>query len=164
MSVVGLFFFLMLRRPPRSTRTDTLFPYTTLFRSVVDQQRGLPDRGHRGDAGTGLGVEHDAAGALSPEADRLTVTQRDEHLLAHRLGGDALERAVVEDVAVLEHLHERGTVVVVGPTERLDHVVPVHVVGAGHEARLGPEGQRTRVERVVEAAERRTEAHTSELQ
>src|SRR3546814_8053129 len=28
------FFFLMLRRPPRSTRTDTLFPYTTLFRSA----------------------------------------------------------------------------------------------------------------------------------
>src|SRR3546814_14297822 len=27
------FFFLMIRRPPRSTRTDTLFPYTTLFRS-----------------------------------------------------------------------------------------------------------------------------------
>src|SRR3546814_11074002 len=33
---VALFFvvfFLMIRRPPRSTRTDTLFPYTTLFRS-----------------------------------------------------------------------------------------------------------------------------------
>src|SRR3546814_16664427 len=29
------FFFLMIRRPPRSTRTETLFPYTTLFRSVV---------------------------------------------------------------------------------------------------------------------------------
>src|SRR3546814_7935626 len=28
-----IFFFLMIRRPPRSTRTDTLFPYTTLFRS-----------------------------------------------------------------------------------------------------------------------------------
>src|SRR3546814_18199572 len=27
--------FLMIRRPPRSTRTDTLFPYTTLFRSAV---------------------------------------------------------------------------------------------------------------------------------
>src|SRR3546814_13033346 len=27
------FFFFMIRRPPRSTRTDTLFPYTTLFRS-----------------------------------------------------------------------------------------------------------------------------------
>src|SRR3546814_17787707 len=29
-------FFLMIRRPPRSTRTDTLFPYTTLFRSHQD--------------------------------------------------------------------------------------------------------------------------------
>src|SRR3546814_9546061 len=29
----AFFFFLMIRRPPRSTRTDTLFPYTTLFRS-----------------------------------------------------------------------------------------------------------------------------------
>src|SRR3546814_14245028 len=28
-------FFLMMRRPPRSTRTDTLFPYTTLFRSAM---------------------------------------------------------------------------------------------------------------------------------
>src|SRR3546814_14969528 len=28
-------FFLMIRRPPRSTRTDTLFPYTTLFRSCL---------------------------------------------------------------------------------------------------------------------------------
>src|SRR3546814_11169442 len=35
----------MIRRPPRSTRTDTLFPYTTLFRSGVDvlaEQRDLP--------------------------------------------------------------------------------------------------------------------------
>src|SRR3546814_343107 len=32
-------FFLMIRRPPRSTRTDTLFPYTTLFRSVRAQHR-----------------------------------------------------------------------------------------------------------------------------
>src|SRR3546814_8237340 len=29
----SVFFFLMIRRPPRSTRTDTLFPYPTLFRS-----------------------------------------------------------------------------------------------------------------------------------
>src|SRR3546814_11919005 len=43
-------FFLMRRRPPRSTRTDTLFPYTTLFRSLAGvvvqaraqhRQRGL---------------------------------------------------------------------------------------------------------------------------
>src|SRR3546814_12809954 len=31
-----VFFFLMIRRPPRSTRTDTLFPYTTLFRSSIN--------------------------------------------------------------------------------------------------------------------------------
>src|SRR3546814_14902117 len=31
--LIFCFFFLMIRRPPRSTRTDTLFPYTTLFRS-----------------------------------------------------------------------------------------------------------------------------------
>src|SRR3546814_7253164 len=43
MSVVCFFnfFFLMIRRPPRSTRTDTLFPYTTLFRS----ERGGDARG-----------------------------------------------------------------------------------------------------------------------
>src|SRR3546814_5775163 len=33
------FFFLMIRRPPRSTRTDTLFPYTTLFRSARGSAR-----------------------------------------------------------------------------------------------------------------------------
>src|SRR3546814_14325396 len=37
--VIGFcFFFLMIRRPPRSTRTDTLFPYTTLFRSLRRRQ------------------------------------------------------------------------------------------------------------------------------
>src|SRR3546814_13692540 len=38
-------FFLMIQRPPRSTRTDTLFPYTTLFRSLLGKTReetGIP--------------------------------------------------------------------------------------------------------------------------
>src|SRR3546814_12587292 len=35
---MSLLFFLMIRRPPRSTRTDTLFPYTTLFRSDPESQ------------------------------------------------------------------------------------------------------------------------------
>src|SRR3546814_5006579 len=42
--ILILLFFLMIRRPPRSTRTDTLFPYTTLFRSndiVFDAQGGF---------------------------------------------------------------------------------------------------------------------------
>src|SRR3546814_2162723 len=36
----ALDFFLMIRLPPRSTRTDTLFPYTTLFRSFVEWGQG----------------------------------------------------------------------------------------------------------------------------
>src|SRR3546814_15024882 len=36
-------FFLMIRRPPRSTRTDTLFPYTTLFRSDLRKGAGQVD-------------------------------------------------------------------------------------------------------------------------
>src|SRR3546814_18211657 len=58
MCVMGLFrdrclcvflFFLMIRRPPRSTRTDTLFPYTTLFRSSDDDnyKRPVPNFNHR---------------------------------------------------------------------------------------------------------------------
>src|SRR3546814_7620205 len=36
--LVFVVFFLMIRRPPRSTRTDTLFPYTTRFRSAVGRK------------------------------------------------------------------------------------------------------------------------------
>src|SRR3546814_19714142 len=43
MYVVIIVFFLMTRRPPRSTRTDTLLPYTTLFRS----QTGVPDEAYQ---------------------------------------------------------------------------------------------------------------------
>src|SRR3546814_12216699 len=45
-STVFLFFFLMILRPPRSTRTDTLFPYTTLFRR---DRPGRAPRRHPGD-------------------------------------------------------------------------------------------------------------------
>src|SRR3546814_7928124 len=43
------FFFLMIRRPPRSTRTDTLFPYTTLFRSRRLSPRLAAAPGQRAD-------------------------------------------------------------------------------------------------------------------
>src|SRR3546814_1616543 len=42
---LSVFFFLMIRRPPRSTRTDTLFPYTTLFRSDRHSGQAQRDRG-----------------------------------------------------------------------------------------------------------------------
>src|SRR3546814_7331943 len=55
---VYYFFFLMIRRPPRSTRTDTLFPYTTLFRSPIQlgQKFGVGTRGNDGMLGHGASV------------------------------------------------------------------------------------------------------------
>src|SRR3546814_11398720 len=44
-TLVFTLLFLMIRRPPRSTRTDTLLPYTTLFRSAISPRAHLrPDR------------------------------------------------------------------------------------------------------------------------
>src|SRR3546814_8995455 len=73
-------FFLMIRRPPRSTRTDTLFPYTTLFRSH-DRQAEDPGLDRRGDearrharrlTGGGRRVNCGAPRAfVSPELDEL---------------------------------------------------------------------------------------------
>src|SRR3546814_13021272 len=51
----------MIRRPPRSTRTDTLFPYTTLFRSVRRAGRAVEPAAHRArPSGTGRAApQHD---------------------------------------------------------------------------------------------------------
>src|SRR3546814_11139620 len=67
LDVVVLFFFLMIRRPPRSTRTDTLFPYTTLFRSRAAGQRGLrlPPARRPGRLPAGLDHVSDAAAAVA---------------------------------------------------------------------------------------------------
>src|SRR3546814_10038594 len=64
------FFFLMIRRPPRSTRTDTLFPYTTLFRSAratIPSRMGRP-RPNRRNSGGGP-----ARQATAPEIGRAHV-------------------------------------------------------------------------------------------
>src|SRR3546814_7318651 len=55
-----MLFVLMIRRPPRSTRTDTLFPYTTLFRSPVHAARARDRHRRAADATTaqGRGVRH----------------------------------------------------------------------------------------------------------
>src|SRR3546814_12331874 len=64
----------MILRPPRSTRTDTLFPYTTLFRS---------DRRGEFVAGNLLGVAQGVAGALADQAGR---AQRRQVIGAQSLG------------------------------------------------------------------------------
>src|SRR3546814_19849915 len=63
----------MIRRPPRSTRTDTLFPYTTLFRSVERQQS--PEINHlRVDAEVVHHAKHDMHhGAIGEDGDVPTL-------------------------------------------------------------------------------------------
>src|SRR3546814_15387074 len=59
-------FFIMRRRPPRLTLTDTLFPYTTLFRSVVDPTDGIER----------LSADIDFTDAQAEHPDRLSGRRR----------------------------------------------------------------------------------------
>src|SRR3546814_6499033 len=90
------FCFLMKRRPPRSTRTDTLFPYTTLFRSqrAVVARQVHPDRrplAHRAvDRKLPARLPHEAVDHRQPQpgarALRLGREEGLEHMIEH-LGG-----------------------------------------------------------------------------
>src|SRR3546814_6973566 len=75
-----IFFFLMIRRPPRSTRTDTLFPYTTLFRSALPR----PVRRKQGRR------LHRLAGACRARAGRHAASAHPAALSRLREGGAGL--------------------------------------------------------------------------
>src|SRR3546814_14315267 len=86
------FFFFMIRRPPISTRTYTLFPYTTLFRSAVDRNlRAEPSDGQRGRQR----LNHDKDAKRHPEpkpkhlaeqeATHTESSEQCEDVQAHRL-------------------------------------------------------------------------------
>src|SRR3546814_2789996 len=68
----------MIRRPPRSTRTDTLFPYTTLFRS--DGRRDALAQGrlavHHGDQPLGVGRR---VGGVAPTCGGASTMRSEEH-------------------------------------------------------------------------------------
>src|SRR3546814_4292026 len=69
----------MIRRPPRSTRTDTLFPYTTLFRSggaAAAEPGGAGCRRARGRCRLGAGRGDDGMGR---SGNRLTGKRSEEH-------------------------------------------------------------------------------------
>src|SRR3546814_12338952 len=75
----------MIRRPPRSTRTDTLFPYTTLFRSAIDRA-GAAEQGAADVEVADLGVvggDAEVAGdeKLEPAGNRITLDAGDGRLL-----------------------------------------------------------------------------------
>src|SRR3546814_16011503 len=87
-------FFLMIRRPPRSTRTDTLFPYTTLFRSDREAEESGAERG--GDQLTRL-ERRDRVDPfrLEPAGDRAADRKA-------RCGGAQREHAPPESTALVQ--------------------------------------------------------------
>src|SRR3546814_13510813 len=94
-AVCCLFFFLMIRRPPGSTRTDTLFPYTTLFRSLLSLD---PDRLlHNFREGAGLTPRAPVYGGW--EARGIAG-----HSLGHYLSACALMHAQTGDAAVRDRI------------------------------------------------------------
>src|SRR3546814_1071981 len=135
----------MMRRPPRSTRTDTLVPYTTLFRSEGELQRLLG-----GEPGVAVGV---VAVAQRLVADRLGAADALGDVLPGHLEVDAAGVAALGAVHSEEVLH-LGQHAVEGPrlvaARRLDGVAVHRVAGPYHLAALALHG--------------RSEGHTSELQ
>src|SRR3546814_7306653 len=82
----------MIRRPPRSTRTDTLFPYTTLFRSLKDEPGGaVAVRG-----GADCGGED---GGVAP-----TRKNANREAAANRLGPTAISGRSEEHTSELQSL------------------------------------------------------------
>src|SRR3546814_18853927 len=108
-----VFFFVRLRRPPRSTRTDTLFPYTTLFRSV-DRclLRAEESRAHV-DA---LGSECQCGGQPAPIGEPPSRDHRDLELVHGRRDQDQARYVVLARVAgALEAIAaDRGHAAVLG--------------------------------------------------
>src|SRR3546814_18575015 len=75
---MSLFFFLMIRLPPRSTRTDTLFPYTTLFRSPWGWASitGPRPGGRATTSSRGIRHHRDAEQQGGPQHDRVRPPRR----------------------------------------------------------------------------------------
>src|SRR3546814_1087175 len=124
----------MIRRPPRSTRTDTLFPYTTLFRStslLIDDRR--------------------VAGAALGDGREVGVRR-----LRH-VSGVVHAGLVDERLVVVPGLHD------VGDVARRRRRRAVHVAFALTDLRQVPVAQLIDIGR-VERVEIRSEEHTSELQ
>src|SRR3546814_3705335 len=126
----------MIRRPPRSTRTDTLFPYTTLFRSAVDR-RLLQRPGRPPDVQAGLDETqhflrpvHDAARG----GDLATAVGGQAHVVGQQSG------------------------------ERFDRTGGDCGAEGGEQLSL-PRGRGGVADlRLLDVATRRSEEHTSELQ
>src|SRR3546814_13344614 len=106
MFFVCVIFFLIIRRPPRSTRTDTLFPYTTLFRSPCPlrcgELRAARRTGAAGPARADRGMPLRVAGRAAADG----VLPARLHGLRHRAAdGDAAGGKPAGDRRARRHVH-----------------------------------------------------------
>src|SRR3546814_4985380 len=112
----------MIRRTPRSTRTDTLFPYTTLFRSDGHRAARLARHRVRHEGGVDIMLLRDIAhGALEEkyfvgEAQRIAVNEvhlqlRGAHFVDHRIDIEPHQLAIVidmiDDILILDRKSTR---------------------------------------------------------
>src|SRR3546814_5066378 len=109
------FFFLMIRRPPRSTRTDTLFPYTTLFRS---RNSAAVYKGEAVDVrriGRDLGVRYVLQGSIQRQSEQIRVTaQLIDASNGATLWSDRWDRPAGDIFAVQTEVAERVAVALGG--------------------------------------------------
>src|SRR3546814_19077763 len=90
----------MIRRPPRSTRTDTLFPYTTLFRSA-GRLRCVPGQAAAGPAQVGLRHAWRTDGRRDPCPGAAHADPRRARLAAAR-GGGLMQKIIVSGGIALD--------------------------------------------------------------
>src|SRR3546814_16785057 len=122
----------MIRRPPRSTRTDTLFPYTTLFRSLV---AAFLDRDRLEQVVIDEDDQEVAAGERAVEVDQFGAGAREFHRQAPRIGFDDLD-------LLAEAARERG-----GDFDRsaLAELVEIGIEGRGANGEPDHTARRTRI-------------------
>src|SRR3546814_10163208 len=125
----------MIRRPPRSTRTDTLFPYTTLFRSGREQQRQAADQSDRG-------TDHRKGARCLGER-----RQRKKRFFAEQ----ALDRQPRQEHGRAAQLVEQAVGIVVA-------------ILVGHSGPFAVRSHSEAAHNCCNAPPRRSEEHTSELQ
>src|SRR3546814_6412047 len=149
------FFFLMIRRPPRSTRTDTRFPYTTLFRSAAQHLDALHAAGTRvvGDVELRLHLDHGSGPFLA--LSRLAVA---DHFPRLGLGN----RAALANTDLVADVAGVALVVRAVLLRQLDNLL----VDRMHDATPDQDGDRFvalfAYSHTLQDPTRRSEEHTSE--
>src|SRR3546814_5322075 len=95
----------MIRRPPRSTRTDTLFPYTTLFRSGFEHGNGVRQVGARSNTDTAHLRGQRVGNVVAVQVqggDHVVFGRTQQDLLQEGVGDDVFNRDLTTRLGAIE--------------------------------------------------------------